>query len=159
MWQLNSEEHFRLNRSRNTAIRLIWNLPISTHTRFLESLSPIAHLEATLLSRYIGFVESLSRCSKPIITMLFSSVRGNLSSMTGNNITYLLDKYDKPNLKDLIMEKFRVRKARVNPISEDEEWKVKVIEEISLILKGYLEMEFDIPHLEEILSVVCTDQS
>ena len=77
--------------------------------------------------------------------------------MTGNNITYLLDKYDKPNLKDLIMEKFRVRKARVNPISEDEEWKVKVIEEISLILKGYLEMEFDIPHLEEILSVVCTD--
>ena len=69
----------------------------------------------------------------------------------------MLGKYDKPHLKDLVMEKFRVRKARVNPISENEEWKIEVIKEISLIRKGYLETEFDIPHLEEILSVVCTD--
>ena len=157
LWQLNSEEHFRLNRSWNTAVRMIWNLPIPTHTRFLESLSPIAHLEATLHTRYIGFVANLSSCSKPFITLLFNSVRGNLSSMTGSNITYLLGKYSKPCLKDLIMEKFRVGRARVNPISETEVWKVKMIEEISLILKGHLEMEFDTPHLEEVLRAICTN--
>lgn len=63
--------------------------------------------------------------------MLFSSVRWDLSSIRGTNIAYLLGKYDKPHLKDLVMEKFRVRMAGVNPISDNEEWKVKVIKEIS----------------------------
>ena len=90
--------------------------------------------------------------------MLFSSVRWDLSFITGTNIAYLLGKYDKPHLKDLVMEKFRVRMAGVNPISDNEEWKVKVIKEIFL-LKGYLKIEIYIPHLEEIfiLSIVCTD--
>ena len=41
LWQLNSDEHMKLNRSWNTAVRIIWDLPYFTHTRFLESLCPI----------------------------------------------------------------------------------------------------------------------
>ena len=55
LWQLNSEEHLKLNRSWNTAVKIIWDLPHPTHTRFLESLSPVPHLESTLYARYIGF--------------------------------------------------------------------------------------------------------
>ena len=115
LWQLNSEEHFRLNRSWNTAIRLIWKLPLSTHTRFLESISPISHLESTLHSRYIGLVENLARCSKPFITLLFSSVKGDLSYMTGNNITYLQDKYDKLHLSYLVREKIQNQEGQGQP--------------------------------------------
>ena len=31
LWQLNSEEHLKLNRSWNTALKIIWDLPHSTH--------------------------------------------------------------------------------------------------------------------------------
>ena len=77
--------------------------------------------------------------------------------MTGNNITYLQVKYDKTHLKDLVNEKSRIRNARVNLIAENEEWKVNLIQEISLLLKEQLEIEFDNFHLEEMLRFVCTD--
>ena len=74
LWQLNSEEHFKLNRSWNTAVKIIWDLPHPTHTRFLESLSPVPHLESTLNARYIGFADSLAKSSKPLISLLFNCI-------------------------------------------------------------------------------------
>ena len=138
-------------------MKIVWNLPLPTHTRFLESLSPIPHLEATLSSRYIGFVENLRNCTKPFINLLFNSIRMDVSSQTGNNIRFLMDKYSKKTLQDLIRWKPMISKTRITPLSEDENWKVRIVEEISLILKGHLDMEFDNPHLEEILTFVCTD--
>ena len=32
LWQLNSVEHLKLNRSWNTAVKMIWDLPHATHT-------------------------------------------------------------------------------------------------------------------------------
>ena len=157
LWHINSEEHFRLHRSWNTAVRIVWNLPLPTHTRFLESLCPVPHLEATLCSRYIGFLDNLSKCSKPIIPLLFNSIRRNIGSQTGNNIQYLLDKCNMKNLEDLVKEKSRLCKKRINPLPENETWKTKLIEEIALILKGHVNLEFDNTNLEEILTFVCTD--
>ena len=77
--------------------------------------------------------------------------------MTGNNITYLQAKYDKPHLKDLVRDKSKIRNARVNSLAENEDWKVKLIQEISLLLKEQLEIEFDNFHLEEMLRFVCID--
>ena len=51
LWQINSEEYSKLIRSWNTACKMIWDLPHPTHTRFLESLSPVPHLETVLHSR------------------------------------------------------------------------------------------------------------
>ena len=157
LWQLNSDEHHKLTRSWNTAVKIIWNLPHPTHTRFLESLSPVPHLESTLHARYIGFADSLAKSSKPLIGLLFTCIRSDLGSQTGQNIQFLCDKYSKQSLGQLIVDKTSIKKARVSPLSENEEWKLKIIEEVSLILKGQLETEFDDePLLEEILEFVCT---
>ena len=48
LWQLNSEEHGKLNRSWNTAVKIIWDFPPATHTH-------LPQLEHILFSRYIGF--------------------------------------------------------------------------------------------------------
>ena len=89
--------------------------------------------------------------------MLFNSIRRNIGSQTGNNIQYLLDKYNKEHLDDLIKEKSRLVNRRINELPENETWKARIIEEIAIILKGQLNMEFDNTHLEEILTFVCTD--
>ena len=45
----------------------------------------------------------------------------------------------------------------IAPLSENEEWKLQLIEEVSLLLKGQLKTDFDDePLLEEILDFVCT---
>ena len=95
LWQLKAEEHLKLTKSWKTAIKILWDLPYPTHNRFLEALSPVPHLDSTLCARYIGFVESLSKCSKPLIRLLFDSLRHDISSQTGENVKYLLDKYSK----------------------------------------------------------------
>ena len=84
-------------------------------------------------------------------------VSSDLGSQTGQNIQLLCDKYSKQSLGQLIADKTTIKKARVSPLSENEEWKLKIIEEVSLILKGQLDNEFDDePLLEEILEFVCT---
>ena len=70
---------------------------------------------------------------------------------------FLCDKYSKQSLGQLIADKTTIKKARVSPLSENEKVKLKLIEEVSLILKGQLETEFeDQTLLEEILDFICT---
>ena len=57
LWNINTEEYQKLVRSWNTACKMIWDLPHPTHTRFLESLSPVPHLEPS----FIGGTLVLSR--------------------------------------------------------------------------------------------------
>ena len=154
---VDSDEHLKLTRSWNTAVKIIWNLPHPTHTRFLESLSPVPHLESTLHARYIGFADSLAKSSKPLIGLLFNCSRTDLSSQTGQNIQFLCDKYSKQSLGQLTAARTSIKKARVSPLSENENWKLKLIEEVSMILKGQLITDFDDePLWEEILEFVCT---
>ena len=156
LWQLSCDEHQKLNRSWNTAVKMIWDLPHPTHTRFLESLSPVPHLESVLHGRYIGFLENLAKSKKPLITMLFGSSSSNLRSVTGENLQFLLSKYSKSCLPALVRDKHTIKKARVSTLPAEESWKIRIIEEISLVKKSHLELTFDEENLDEILEYICT---
>ena len=153
------EKHLKLNRSWNTAVKIVWDLPHPTHTRFLESLSPVPHLESILAGRYIGFVSSLSQSVKPFIILLFNSCCSDLTTRTGQNIEYLLHKYSVKNFTNLKREQNIIKKARVHPVSENEEWKLILIEELSLVSRGQLDLDedFDDNMLEEIMDYICTE--
>ena len=69
----------------------------------------------------------------------------------------MCDKYSKLSLGQLIADRTAIKKARVAALSENEKWKLLLIEEVSLMLKGQLTTNFDDePLLEEILDFVCT---
>ena len=146
----------KLNRSWNAAVKMIWNLPHSTHTRFLESLTSVPHLESTLMSRYIGFIDNLMKSKKSLLKLIFTCST-DLSSLTGQNVAYLLSKYKKTSLKELTLEKYLIRKIRVYPLQMEESWKINLIEEISLMKLSLLEVEFDMDNIEEILEHICTE--
>ena len=61
------------NRAWNTATKMIWDLPHGTHTRFLESFSPVHHLQSVLARRYIGFIQNLKTSGKQALSLLFDS--------------------------------------------------------------------------------------
>ena len=157
LWQLNSTEHLQLNRSWNTAMKIIWDLPFATHTYFLENLSPVPHLESVLTGRYLGFVNNLLKSNQPILSLLFSSCQHNISSQTGQNIEYLLNKHKKKSMVDLLAERPTLKKQRVYTLPEEEAWKISLLKEISLIKKGQLQVNFDDKDLENILEFISTD--
>ena len=98
-------------------MKIIWELPHGTHTRFLESLSPVPHLESVLTGRYLGFVGHLVTTKNPVLGLIFKTCQYNISSQTGQNIRYLLDKHNKVAMGALVAERINMKKP------EEENWK------------------------------------
>ena len=157
LWTINSEEHQKLFRSWNTVVKIIWDLPYSTHKRFIESLTEVPHLQSTLHSRYVGFISSLNNSSKPQIQVLFNMCYKNQMSNTGRNTSELLHHYKTDSLENLIEKKQLIKKKRVNPLEEGEDWKVKFIEELSLIKKGFLDIDMEESDIDIMLNIICTE--
>ena len=156
LWQICSEEHFKLNRSWNTAVKIVWDLPHPTHKRFLESICPVPHLESVLTGRYVSFVQSLVKSDKSLLRMILSSTSSDLSSLTGQHVSFLQHKHKMPNLMALFDGKNSLKSLRVHPLPNEELWKINLLTEISLIRKEHISVQFDDNSLEEILEFVCT---
>ena len=157
LWDLTSEEHLKLNRSWNTVIKILWDLPYATHKRYLESLTEVPHIQSTLHSRYLGFISNLNESKKPHLQMLFHLCHRNHLSNTGRNISYLQDQYEAETLQDLIRKKQAIKKFRVYPLNEGEVWKIGIIEELSLCKRGCLEIDMEKVDIDAMLEAVTTD--
>ena len=138
-------------------MKLIWELPYATHTRLLEDLCPVQHLEHVLLSRYIGFIQNLCKSNKEILCLIFKSCLSNYRSVTGRNLFYLFKKFDIQTIHQLFNVKAKLKDMRVYDLPDEEKWKIKLIAEICLIRKNHLEIEFDQEHLNQILDLICCD--
>ena len=139
-------------------MKIIWDLPHATHKRFLESLSPVPHLESVLTGRYIGFVQNLALTENSVLGLIFSSCQYNISSQTGQNIRYLMDKNKKVTLKDLVAERQTLKKSRVYNITDEELWKIPVMEELALVKRGILELDvLDDDQVDTLLGLICTE--
>ena len=68
-----------------------------------------------------------------------------------------MQKFKKESIDQLIMDKQKLKNLRVYSLPEEENWKVNLIEEISLLKKNQLDISFDPEQLETILDYVCTD--
>ena len=157
LWSLGADDHLKLNRSWNTVVKMVWDLPFAAHKRYVESLTEVPHLQSTLHGRYVGFVENLQNSKKIHLQMLFNICKQDLSSNTGQNIAYLLSTYDYKNLMDLIKNKHLIKKNRLNPLENDEEWKIQLIEELSLTKLGFLDMDLDESDIDVMLHSLTTD--
>ena len=157
LWQLNSEEHQKLCRSWNTAVKIIWDLPYATHTKLLEEICPVPHLESLLYSRYIGFADSISNSNKGILRLLFSNCAYNWQSVTGQNLFYLCKKFYCKSLTQLTASKKKIRESKIHYLPEEEKWKTGIVEELGRLKKNLIDIDFDEDFLNEILDYVCLD--
>lgn len=156
LWLLDSGEHQKLNRSWNTAVKMIWNLPHATHTRLLEDLCPVPHLEQTLYDRHIGFVQGLLQSKKNLIRLIFRNCCANLSSVMGRNIDYLCRKFNFRSSDEMFRGRAQLKRSRVYKLPDTEKWKISLIEELALTRKEFLSIDFNEEHLKELLDHVCT---
>ena len=86
LWSLKSEEHLKLNRAWNTTVKIVFDLPHQTHTRFIESLTPVPHLQSVLHGRYIRSLDNIKNSMKHEISLLFNFCVNNNQSHTRQNI-------------------------------------------------------------------------
>ena len=156
LWQLDCKEHEQLNRSWNTTLKMIFKLPYSCHTRFLESLTEIPHLQSVLHSRYVGFMKKVGESLEPNLKFLFALLKDNKTSNTGRNVDFLVKRYDFSDIHELFRKKQDIKHTRVYELTEDQLWKPKIIEELSLMKLGLLESLLDEDEIDSLLEDICT---
>ena len=57
----------------------------------------------------------------------------------------------------MVAERTTLKKLRVYPLPEEENWRISVINELALVKRGILELDFDDNNLEAILEQICAD--
>ena len=58
---------------------------------------------------------------------------------------------------DLVADRDKLKKSKLCSLSENESWKISIIEELALVKKGQLEFGLDEESIDEILDYVCCD--
>ena len=79
-----------------------------------------------------------------------------MSSKTGQNIQYMMDKHKMDFMAKLVVEKNNLKKLRLNSFSEEEKWKVSLKKEVALVRKEQLELDIGDKNLEEVLEAIYT---
>ena len=67
-----------------------------------------------------------------------------------------MKKYEFSDIHELFRNKHEIKHTRVYQLTEDELWKPKIIEELSLIKLGLLESHLDEDEVEFLLEDICT---
>ena len=91
--------------------------------------------------------------------MMLNICQNDLSSQTGQNIRTLLNLYDIEDLTSLLKQGQTIKKMRVNPLEDDEDWKVNILEELCLAQNGLIELDFNTDEIEMIIDRMATSRS
>ena len=88
LWDLNSEMVGQFCRSWNTCVKLVHNVPRSTHTYLVENVlaAEFVSVKTELMSRYIKFHQQLIGSKSFEVKALANIVTQDVRSTTGRNI-------------------------------------------------------------------------
>ena len=89
--------------------------------------------------------------------LIFNAVSSNLSTFTGNNISYLLEKHSVEHVRNRSGSKLMIQNQQRSPLNKDELWKIRIIQDVAPSKKNIIELEFDENDLEAILENVCVN--
>ena len=96
-WDLFSPECQKLYRSYYVALRLIFELPRTTHKFLLESVTGSIHLNVQLLSRYVTFTKSLLRSDSFPVRFLSRICCSDMRTVPGKTTARIAGLVGKPN--------------------------------------------------------------
>ena len=91
-----------------------------------------------------------------MVKLIFSFSAADISSVTGQNVNFLLKKHNKHSMETLMLERNMLKKMRVYPLPKEETWKISLLEDISLARKQLIDLDFDDKDLEKILDFICS---
>ena len=137
VWDLFSPECNRIYTSFNVALRNILNLPRTTHRYLLEPISKIPHIFVQLMSRYATFTKSLLHNEALEVRFLSRISIEDMRTTLGRSMARIADLCDRSDADTCEITANLVKsKVKYQSISENEEWRIGIIEDMTNILNG-----------------------
>lgn len=110
------------------SVKHMWNLPKETHRSFIEPLGRV-HAKTMLYSRFVKFVQSITKGNKLEPIYLLESIKNNTQTVTGRNIKLILQDLNQRNIEKVKLEdiKSEIRLATMNQNEKMENYDFKRI--------------------------------
>ena len=153
LWKLSGSSCERIYTAWNTACRILFEIPRTSHRYLIEPISKSTHPKVFLSSRFVKYHMTLINSNKSAIRCLANLVKNDLRTVYGGQNLYEISVECKSNINDLSPAMVK-NNMNYFPIPEKEEWRLQVLEELlndSLELSG-----FDKNELKEFIDFICT---
>ena len=87
LWDLYGEVAGQVYRSWNTCVKLVWNLPRSTHSFFVDNLlaEGFPSVRKKILSQYVSFLQRLRKSVSNEVRIMSYIAAADIRSTTGRN--------------------------------------------------------------------------
>ena len=137
-------------------MKIMMGLPYATHRSLIEPLSGQKPLKNILISRFLGFMEKISKSNKKGLIMLMETSRRDVRSVTGSNYRNIMLLTGKCRVSDVC--RGDVEDLHYHKLDDRETWKVGTIQEILQAKEGLAQIAgFEDDELDLILNYLCTE--
>ena len=156
LWLLSGASIDRLFTSWNTMVRLVWNLPNTTHRYFVEEISHKPHMKASLYYRYLNFVKSLRSSKKKCVSSLCQRLCDDQGSIIRKNLNIIEKESNCANILSLD-SRFVSNHVIYAPVPDEEIWRINFIEELIQIRSNELFVDgFSRKEIQELINLIAT---
>ena len=95
IWDLYGDMAGQVYRSWNTCVKLVWDLPRSTHNFFVEHLlaRDFCSFRKKLFTQYVRFLQRIRKSVSQEVRILSEVVANDVRSVTGNNCLKLAEEF------------------------------------------------------------------
>ena len=156
LWNLSSTYFERVNAAWNNAIRMIYNVPRTTHTYLIEDISDGFHVTVMIASRLIQFHKTLIENKKSVLRLLASLNMDDVKTIHGRNLAKL-----KKSLNCEITDmssNFIKTNLRYKYLPALEEWRVPLLKNLLDIRNNDLELNgFEKTEINSMIEDICTN--
>ena len=125
IWDLFCKEAVMLENSWNTAVRIMYDLPLQTHRYFIEPLSGAKHWKFVLIERFLGFLEQILKSRKTVPKHILKYVKHDVKSVTGSNLRNILLLTDRDAIEEV--SKHDIKALKYHEVTIENSWKIGLI--------------------------------
>ncbi len=143
----------------NIAVRILYDLPRTAHTRFLTHMAGVPHLNLNLKCRFAKFVYKAINSQNEKITFLAKLCMHNTMSISGSNVSNMLCEFN-INMSDIIngsaSNLMKIDNKGFNALL-DELWKCDLKLELTYCIYGFSNCDISYEQAKYCLCHVASD--
>ena len=141
IWKLESQEAKHLYSAWNKNIKVMYDLPWATHRWILEEITSKS-LKLMLLRRFLKFVNSILKTTKPFLKFLLSTVSKDVRSVSGSNLRSIMLNTGVQVVPG-VTQVSAIRSQSLHEVPAGEEWKVPLLHSLLEMRAGEWQLQFD----------------
>ncbi len=118
-----------------SAVRRLYDLPMTAHTRFLNHIAGVPHVNLNLKCRFVKFVYKAINSQNEKIAFLAKLCMYNTMSITGSNVSNMLCEFN--IIMSDIINGSAINLIKIAYTLPDEVWKCDMILELTDCIYGF----------------------